>query len=128
MCCGTHSDVADSGQHWCLLVADVRKKTVTIVDSLSSFTYTTCAEQIAYKWKWGYLKQSIIFNYVTALFYALLTHIAIQTGQAENGVQISSDLLLLGSFDIVNSFPVCFGVVECCMSMWFENTGEAMTM
>ena len=107
-------------------MADVRKKTVTIVDSLSSFTYTTCAEQFAYKWKWGYLKQSIIFNYVTALFYALLTHIATQTGQAENGVKISSDLLLLRSFDIVNSFPVeyldsvCFGVVECRMSMWFE--------
>ena len=31
-------------------MADVRKKTVTIVDSLASSTYTTCAEQIAYKW------------------------------------------------------------------------------
>ena len=50
MCGGTQPDVADSGQHWCLLVADVRKKTVTIVDSLSSCTYTTCAEQSAYKW------------------------------------------------------------------------------
>ena len=50
MCCGTQPNVADSGQHWSLLVADVQKKTVTIVDSLASSTYTTCAEQIAYKW------------------------------------------------------------------------------
>ena len=57
--------------------------------------------------------------------------IATQTGQAENGVKTASDLLLLPSFHIVNSFPVeylhsvCLGVVKRCTSMWFENTGEA---
>ena len=73
-------------------------------------------------------------DYIQLRNCTLLRFIDPQTGQAENGVNISSDLLLLRSFDIVNSFPVeyldsvCFGVVECCMSMWFENTGEAMTM
>ena len=34
--------------------------------------------------------------------------IGTQTGQAENGVKTASDLLLLRSFDKVNSFPVVF--------------------